>query len=214
MKKYSNFIILIIFTLGTQALMYYSIKNVVSDYHIINSMVEVPLIKEFVYFYDIWYPFIILNAFLIFKNNTKAFYFLIATMLLTAFLAQVTFIVFPSMIIRPDIEVNSITSYLLDLTYKSDTPAVNCLPSMHCIYCFIVSYYLLVHTKINNKYKILLTAISFLIVLSTVFIKQHIIEDVLLSITYTTISTIIVYFSEEVIVKLLNKLKRYQTQKA
>ena len=214
MKKYSNFIILIIFTLGTQAFMYYSIKNVVSDYHIINSMVEVPLIKEFVYFYDIWYPFIILNAFLIFKNNTKAFYFLIATMLLTAFLAQVTFIVFPSMIIRPDIEVNSITSYLLDLTYKSDTPAVNCLPSMHCIYCFIVSYYLLVHTKINNKYKILLTAISFLIVLSTVFIKQHIIEDVLLSITYTTISTIIVYFSEEVIVKLLNKLKRYQTQKA
>lgn len=209
MKKYKDYLILIIFTMGTQALIYFLIKTFQSDFHIITSFINVPLVKQFVYFYDSWYPFIILNTFLIFKYNRKSFYYLIVTMLITAFISQLTFIIYPSMIIRPDIVVNNLTDKLLDFTYKTDTPAVNCLPSMHCIYCFITSYYIVRYKNIKNKYKSLIVIYSLLIVLSTLFIKQHIIEDVILSIIYTTISILIVHFNKDKIIRLFNKLNLY-----
>ena len=50
MEKYKNYLILIILTMGSQTLLYYSIKLIISDYNVINSIINVPLIKYFVYF--------------------------------------------------------------------------------------------------------------------------------------------------------------------
>ena len=206
MKKYKEYLILIIFTMGTQAAVYFLIKIFIHDYHIINSFINFPIVKPFVYFYDIWYPFIILNTFLIYLYNKKIFKYLIVTMLLGALLSHITFVIYPSMIIRPDIIVNNITDWILDFTYRTDTPAVNCLPSMHCVYCFVTSFYILKCNKINIKYRSLIVTISMLIVLSTLLIKQHIIEDVILSLIYTTIVIIFVYLNRKNIDKLFKKI--------
>lgn len=133
MKKYEKYLITIIITMGSQALIYFLIKNFINDYNIINSFIDIPLVKPFVYFYDSWYPFIILSTFLVYKYDRINFKYLIASMILSTFIAHVTFIIYPSMVIRPTIEVNNLTDWLLDFTYKTDTPAVNCLPSVHAI---------------------------------------------------------------------------------
>lgn len=206
MKKYKDYLILIIFTMGSQAAVYFLIKNFIHDYNIINSFISFPLIKPFVWFYDIWYPFIILTTFLIYLYNKKIFKYLIVTMLLGALISHITFVIYPSMIIRPDIVVNNLTDWLLDFTYRTDTPAVNCLPSMHCVYCFVTSFYILKCKKLNIKYRSLIITISMLIVLSTLFIRQHIIEDVILSLIYSTIVIIIVYLSRKNIDKLFKKI--------
>ena len=86
-----------------------------------------------------------------FLKDQKNFKYLIVTMLIAAFLSHITFIIYPTMINRPNIEVKNIIDYILDLTYKSDTPAVNCLPSRHCVYCFIMMYYILK----NKNFKII-----------------------------------------------------------
>ena len=206
MKKYRDFLILIILTMGTQAVIYFLIKCFINDYNLINSIVDFPFIKQFVYFYDSWYPFIILNAFIIFKHDSKQFNLLIATMLITALIGQITFVVYPSMILRPSIEVKNITDWILDFTYKADTPAINCLPSMHCVYCFITSYYIATTKNINIKNKLLIITYSLIIVLSTLFIKQHVIEDVILALIYTIIGILIVYKNKNKINNLMNKL--------
>lgn len=196
MKKYINkyikFIILTTIVLGIQSLLYFSSKLFINNYHIINSFIEFPLIKIFVYPYNLWYPFIILNMFIIYKYDKNKFGPLITTMLITTIMANITFILYPSMMIRPKIEVTNFTTWLLDYTYRIDTPAVNCLPSMHCMFCFITSYYILAckNIKINKKIPIIL--FSFIIILSTIFIKQHIIEDAILALIYTTLAVIIV----------------------
>ncbi len=201
MKKYKDFLILIIFTMGSQALIYFLIKYFIHDYHTINSIVNIPLIKSFIYFYDSWYPFIIICAFLIYRHNKKLFYAYIPSLLIAAVLAQITFVIYPSIIIRPTIEVKSFTDWLLDFTYKTDTPAINCLPSMHCIYCFITSFYI-IKSNINKKYLFIIYLI--LIILSTLFVHQHILEDVLLALLYSIIAISIVYLNKE---KLLNFIK-------
>ena len=205
MKKYRSYLILIIFTMGTQALLYYLIKFFYNDYHIINSFIKIPLVKPFIYFYDSWYPFIILNSFLVYRYDRNLFKYLIVAMLTSAFLAQLTFIIYPSEIVRPSIEVKTITDWLIDFTYKSDNPPVNCLPSMHCVYCFLTSFYIF---KCKNlKYRYLLIGYSFLIVLSTVFIKQHVIEDIILAFIYVVIAIIMVNLNKERIINIFIRLK-------
>ena len=71
MKKYIKFIILTTITLGIQSLLYFSTKLFINNYNIINSFIEFPLIKIFVYPYNLWYPFIILNMFIIYKCDKK-----------------------------------------------------------------------------------------------------------------------------------------------
>ena len=206
MKKYKKFLFLIVFTMGSQSLIYFSLKLFLSDFNIIDSIIDVPLIKSFVYFYDIWYPFILINAALIYTFNKSSFKYLIVSLLLAAFFGHITFIIYPSMVIRPIIEVNNLTDWALNMTYISDTPAVNCLPSIHCIYCFVTSFYIFKSKNIKLNYRLILVTLSLLIAISTVLIKQHIIEDVILSLIYSIIAIIIVYLSRE---KIANLFKKY-----
>lgn len=191
MKKYRDFIILIILTMGLQALLYFLIKCFINDYHLINSIINVPLIKPFIYFYDSWYPFIIICAFIVYKDNKNLFYKLILSMLLCGLLAHLTFIIYPTMVERPTIIVHNITDWLLNFTYQTDSPPVNCLPSVHCIYCFLIIFYI-IKSNIKPIKKYIIVIYSFLIVLSTIFVHQHIIEDVLFALLYIIISIIIV----------------------
>ena len=82
--------------------------NELNNYNTINSVIDIPLVKSFVYFYDSWYPFIIICAFLIYKHNKNLFYYYIPSLLLCALFAQITFILYPSIIVRPTIEVKNI----------------------------------------------------------------------------------------------------------
>ena len=202
MKKYKKYIIVVVLVMGMQGLSYFLIKNFINDYHIITSFVDVPLIKYFIYFYDLWYPFIVLNTFIIYKYDRKLFSMLIATMLIATVMAHLTFIIYPSMVLRPDVNVTGITSWLLDFTYRTDTPAINCLPSMHCIYCFVTSYYIIKCKNMSIKKRLPVVTFSALIVLSTIFIKQHILEDVILAFIYVVIAIIVVHI-------LRNKITKY-----
>ncbi len=201
MKKYKKYILVVVLVMGMQGLSYFLIKNFINDYHIINSFIDIPLIKSFVYFYDLWYPFIVLNTFIIYKYDRKLFSMLIATMLIATVMAHITFIIYPSMVLRPDINVTGLTSWILDFTYKTDTPAINCLPSMHCIYCFVTSYYIIKCKNMSIKKRLPIVIFSALIVLSTMFIKQHILEDVILAFIYVTIAVIVVHLLRNKITK-------------
>ena len=211
MKKYKDFLLLIIFTMGSQAVIYFLINLFIHNFNLLTSMIEVPLIKPFIFIYDSWYPFIFIVALIIYKYNRKTFYLMILVMLITALLAQITFVIYPSILERPTIEVNNVADWLLDFTYKCDTPAINCLPSMHCMYCFIIIYFINGCKKIDIKKRIAIIGYSFIIILSTLFTKQHILEDAILAFIYTIPTILLVRFNRYRIIgftsKLLKKLK-------
>lgn len=203
MKKYKSFIKSIAIMLGYQGLVYFVIKEFQSGFHILNSFLNVPLLKGFVYFYDIWYPFIILCAFIVFYNDKENYKKLIYTMVLATIMSEITFLVYPTMVIRPEISINSLTDFVLYITYKLDSPAVNCLPSVHCLYCFITSFYIITSKNLKTIYKVLICTFSLSIVLSTIFIHQHIIEDAFLSLAYTSLTIFLVYLFKDKIKKVL-----------
>lgn len=186
--KNKKFIKPILIILIVQACSYFILKNLIHNYNIIpGSNFELPLCKYFVYIYNSWYPFIFLTAFITYKKDENIYKKLILSLLIGAILSHITFIVYPSMVIRPNIEVNSLTDAFLKLTYTLDTPAVNCLPSVHCLFCFISMFYI---TKINikTKNKILINIYLILIVLSTLFTKQHLLIDLILAFIYSLVA--------------------------
>jgi len=192
MKKYKEFFKSIIIVMGTQALVYFLLKYFIVDYNIMKSIMNFPFIKWFVYFYDTWYPFVFFTAFIIYKHDKEVYYSLIFTMIISAFMSHITFLIYPTMVVRPEIIVNNLTDFILYITYTSDTPAVNCLPSVHCLFCFILSYYVLKANNLKLKFKFLIVTYFILIVLSTLFIWQHVIEDAILALIYAIISILLV----------------------
>jgi len=181
----------ILIILIIQACSYFTLKSIITTYNIIPvSNFELPLCKHFIYIYNSWYPFIFLTSFIIYKEQYSNYKKLIISLLISSVISHITFIVYPTMIIRPNIDITTITDALLKLTYTLDTPAVNCLPSVHCLFCFISIYYIS-KSSITTKHKFFINFYSILIILSTLFTKQHLLIDLILAFIYAIIGIII-----------------------
>lgn len=172
-------IFLVVFILGLQAFLYFVTKNFNSSFHLIGSSLDdkIPFIKYFIYVYDSWYPFLVFVWVLLFYfDRDKCINFIVAG-LLSIIIGNFIFLFYPTTVLRPDIVVNDFTSLVVSITYNADVP-VNCMPSMHCIFCFI-PIFCLINSKIKNRYKVPICIYFVLIIFSTLFVKQHVIIDVI-----------------------------------
>lgn len=203
MKKYKSFLKSICMVMLTQAIGYFLIKIFIHDYHTLTSIMNFPFIKIFVLFYDSWYPFVFLCSFIVYIHDKDNYTKLIFSLMLAALLSHITFMIYPTIMIRPNIEVKNILDFILNITYKLDSPAINCLPSLHCLYCYMIMFYITRLKNLKTKHKIIINVYALLIVLSTVFVKQHIIEDVLVAIIYAVVIIPIVLKTNDKLKKIL-----------
>ncbi len=191
MNEKKKGIISIIILLFIQALIYWLIKFVQGTPHLIGTNFDMnfPFCKYFVYIYNSWYPFLFFCWYKLYKNDKKIYKRLYIASLISIIIGNIIFIAYPTTIERANFIVNDLSSFILNITYKLDTP-VNCCPSMHCMFCFITSYSVL-KSNLKTKDKLFIIIYSLLIILSTLFIKQHVIYDVIAS---YIISIICYYF--------------------
>ena len=103
----------------------------------------------------------------------------IITFIITTLIAGIIFVSFPNTVVRANITDNSISNQVVKIIYALDDPGINCLPSTHCLYAFLFIFAIL-DTKSNSPkwMKLLITTLSILVVLSTLFVKQHVLYDV------------------------------------
>ena len=127
-------------------------------------------------------------------------------MIIGILLSDLTFLIYPTIIVRPEIEIKGFTDLILYLTYYFDTPAVNCVPSVHCLFCFISIYYVTLNKKIKTQIKVPIITYLILIILSTLFIKQHLLIDVVVASIYTIISIFLTNILYKKVKRALNLL--------
>lgn len=152
----------------------------------------IPLSPIWVIFYVIWYPLLILTPCYIYIKDKSKFYTYIMVKLILDVVASFIFFFYPTIFNRPDLVVHDFFTWTLNIVYMNDTPAMNCLPSMHCIVCFTAIYVILKSNKILKKCKTVATIIFLLIVLSTLFVKQHAIVDVVAAFILTALVSFLV----------------------
>lgn len=156
---------------------------------------KIPFVKEFVIPYIIWFAYIAVVMVYLGLRSKYDFLKLSLFMFSGMSICLVIYTLFPNgQNLRPEIIGNDIFSNLVRMIYKNDTPT-NCAPSIHVINAIAVHFALINYENLKNK--IYVKAISFilmlLIIMSTVFIKQHSILDVIYGIMLSIPLYLLIY---------------------
>ena len=177
-----------------QGLSYYLAKMTPLEAVVVGSRIDnlIPFLPFWVIFYVLWHPLLVLVPCYIYKMSKQEFYSYIVINFIIEVVAFFIFVFFPTIMERPTFIVNDIFTWLLNIVYMNDTPAMNCLPSMHCTVCFTSIYVILKSNKIPKKCKVLSTIIFILIVFSTMFVKQHAVMDVIAALILTLVVSLLV----------------------
>ena len=181
LKENKNRIIILFGAFIFQSLIYFITKLFQNNPVYLNNAIDdrIPFIPSFVIFYVMWYLFLILIPLLILKYNKKVFDKYIVVSIVYAILEGIIFILFPTTMNRQPLVVTDISTWIVDIIYKVDTPVCNLFPSAHCAFSILFIISILDVKEIKKEYKVLIIISSLLIILSTVFIKQHVVVDVL-----------------------------------
>ncbi|MBR5227472.1 MAG: phosphatase PAP2 family protein [Clostridia bacterium] len=208
-KKSICIILLIISFILLETFFYEAAKWISSDVHVLHSVVDdkIPFTPIFIYPYVSWYLLLFLVPLLIYKFSKEDFYKYTLSLIATILISFIIFVLYPTTVIRPEIEVTGLTTWLLNKIYLLDTPALCCLPSMHCALCFLFIIYITKLKNMNIVLKVCVTVISTLIILSTLFIKQHVIYDVLLSLIIT-LSVFLIFEKTKIYIKTQKFIER------
>lgn len=181
MKK-KKFLITISILLVSQAFCYWFIKLFQANPNYLNFKIDnqIPFIPNFIYIYNIFYPFIFLSFYFLFTKDEKTYYKGIVAGIIGYLICDIIYLYYPTIMTRLPIptSTNSLTSFVVKITYFFDEPPLNCFPSIHCLFCFQVIFSYLKTKEINSKYKIPIVVISLLIIISTVLVKQHYLVDI------------------------------------
>lgn len=163
---------------------FYLEKHVTKGFHIIETAIDskIPFIEYFIIPYMLWFAFMVITAFYFFFRDKTDFYRMAAFMIIgmTTFLILST--IYPNgQVLRPKVFArDNIFVDMVKYLYKTDTPT-NIFPSIHVynsigVFIAIRKSELLREKKLIQSGALLLTV---LIILSTVFLKQHSIIDVI-----------------------------------
>ena len=137
----------------------------------------IPVVPQWIYIYILTYAFWVISFFLICHESKEMCCKALSAEMLGKIVCAIIFISLPTFIVRPEVEVDSLSTFLLNFIYKADTPD-NLFPSMHCSISYFAVRYVLKCSKIPKWYKISAVVMTVLICFSVVFTKQHVFLDI------------------------------------
>lgn len=189
-KKYKHgFVILIYGILYMLCFRYLETRNV-SAYHLIHTRLDdmIPFCEYFIVPYLLWFPYqVIAILYFIFLNNNKLEYYQLIKNLcmgMTIFLF-VSWVYPNGHLLRPDTFAHdNIFTSLVSTLYATDTPT-NILPSIHVFNSLAVHMAITKCQRLRHHrgVKAASFALTALIIMSTMFLKQHSVVDVILGST-------------------------------
>lgn len=141
---------------------------------------KIPLIPWFVYFYYLTFPLCFFTFFYLAYKDKKAFYNIYITLILSFALSGIIYLVGQTVFTKPDFTPVTFTDKLVVWTWGSTNP-VNCFPSQHCFMAFATIIACVSGKGMNKIFKAFAIFCSIMIVLSTVFIRQHFVMDIVAS---------------------------------
>jgi membrane-associated phospholipid phosphatase len=134
----------------------------------------IPLIPEFAVIYLLYIPMIIF-VFAFYWNDYKAYRSMSLMLIAVISIAIMIYYAFQTEVLRPIIASTDFFTRLTNTIYKYDMPN-NTFPSLHVALTSTISAF--VYEK-NANVGMVLIPLTFLIILSTMFIKQHVFLDII-----------------------------------
>ena len=184
-KKYKHGLIILAYAIVYLTLFGYLEQKPVHGFHVIDTVFDshIPFCEYFIVPYLLWFPYQIVTVlyFIFINKNKKEYYQLILNMMMGMTIFLIVSYIYPNVLhLRPsELPRENVFTDMVRWLYRTDTPT-NVLPSIH------VFNSLAVHMSLTNcealrdhksvRYGSLV--LTLLIILSTMFLKQHSVIDV------------------------------------
>lgn len=163
---------------------FYKVLNNSSNgihYLVTNIDKNIPFLKIFIIPYIMWYPFIIGTFIFFCYYDREVYYRCLLSMVLGMLICYVCYYFFQTMVPRPEVLGDDILTKLVRVIYKTDEP-FNCFPSIHVLSCYIIMKGAYKSSIVKKKSFLSINIIGILVILSTQFIKQHVLLDLVFAI--------------------------------
>lgn len=175
------------------------IENRNTQPHIIHTVLDdkIPFCEYFIIPYLMWFLLIALTLvyMIFFQENKKEYYQLMRNIYAGAIVFLIVSLVYPNaQDLRPELSGDGIFEKLVQLIYMVDTPT-NILPSLHVFYAVACCIALLKTTfrKYGKEIKCGIVILTVLIILSTMFLKQHSVVDVVMALVLNVLFYVLFY---------------------
>jgi membrane-associated phospholipid phosphatase len=145
------------------------------DYYWVDT--KIPFLSWFSFPYASW-MLVMYLGFLYFAIRNRSLFWRVFIAYNVAVLAcNVIFVLMPTYVPRPDFPLTDSASMLVQFIYSHDAP-FNCFPSVHCLTSYLLFITINRDMKLAKLPRIGWSVLLWLIIASTVFIKQHSLLDV------------------------------------
>lgn len=161
-----------------QSILYFISKLLQGDLNLVGNVIDtkIPFVPAFFIPYCIWYLMIFIIPYYLYCKDKDKFIKYTMAYILCSMIGNIVFISYPSTVARPTVTGTDIFSLIAKFIYWIDTPT-NCFPSLHCAISMLFILYTCESKNTNIITKISVCIISILIMLSTLFTKQHVVVD-------------------------------------
>lgn len=162
---------------------YYFTKLITGSGHHFDFTTAVDQMIPFVPVWILAYIFIAyfqwgVGYYLIACQDKKTMIFIVGAEIMAKIPSLIIFLLIPTTMARPDVTGTDVFSFLVRFIYLSDTPD-NLFPSYHVLESYMLLRILPMMKNAPEWYKKMTPAATLLVILSTVFVKQHVIVDIL-----------------------------------
>jgi len=157
----------------------------------------IPYVSWFVIPYVLWFPFVGVIITIMGFRDKKEFFRLLTSLYIGMTICNIIYLIIPNgqplRVALASSEVD-VFNRMVYSVYNGDTPT-NCSPSIHVLFS-VATNIAIFKSKVfkNNLFaKISFTVISISIILSTMFIKQHSVIDVVMALALSSVIYVFVY---------------------
>lgn len=138
----------------------------------------IPFLKIFIIPYIVWYIYLFITlGYLCFKD-TDTYYKTLMSYCLGIVVCYIIYSVYQTSVPRPVLTGNDMLTRAVGFIYSIDQP-FNCFPSIHSLSSYLMIKAINISSAKNIINSILINGISVSIILSTLFVKQHVVLDAL-----------------------------------
>ena len=184
-KKYRHGLIILAYAIVYMLFFEYLECRPVWGFHVIDTVFDdyIPFCEYFIVPYLLWFPYQILTVlYFIFRNkNKKEYYQLIFNMMMGMTVFLIVSYAYPNVLhLRPsELPRENVFTDMVRWLYRTDTPT-NVLPSIH-VFNSLAVHMSLTNCEALRDHKVVRygsLVLTLLIIMSTMFLKQHSVIDV------------------------------------
>lgn len=136
----------------------------------------IPFLKLFIIPYMIWMPFLYLTLVYFYFKDRRLYFHTLLAYAVCVLICYGIYWKFQTTVPRLELQGDDLLSRMVAFVYRNDAP-YNCFPSIHCLSSYLLFLAARNSPAIRDRTAVLIGILAWVIIVSTLFVKQHVVMD-------------------------------------